>query len=171
MALSPETPDKELRGIVLEEFYVHRKGPRVSLRELDLPDEIRSDAGRICEQLADDNLIDWRSVKLRGGHIVNGHGKITSHGVKVIEGVERPATPVTVIGDHNIVGDANIQVGNITIGQIARSISEASVPTETKEEARSLITKAFEHPAVKAVLGTLAESITKGLVTSISGGT
>ena len=170
MALSPDTPDKELKGILLEEFYAHRKGPRISLRELDLPDEIRPDAGRICEQLADDNLIDWRSVKLRGGHIVNGQGKITSHGVKVVEGAERPATPVTVIGDHNIIGHGNLQIGNITIGQIAHSINESPATDEEKKEARSNIAKAFENPTVKSVLGTLAESIVKGLMSSATGG-
>ena len=170
MAIAPQMTDQELRGLLLGKFYEKRKGPRVSLNDLNLSPEVCGDAGRICEQLAEDGLIEWKSVKVRGGFIANGFGTITGRGVKVIEGVETASVPITIVGSHNIVGDRNVQINDVTIGQIAQAINCSTASPEKKEEAKNTIVKAFKDIVVKDVLGTVAESVTKAMLSSASGG-
>jgi cytochrome P450 len=107
---------------------------------------------------------------------INGIGWITAFGVDVVEGAATASIAVTVdarsysvSGSQNVVGDGNVRVGDITISDIAHTISTATASDEKKAEARSVISRAFESSAVKAVLGTLAESVTKAVINSATG--
>ncbi|MFL6519186.1 MAG: hypothetical protein ACJ8NS_03120 [Chthoniobacterales bacterium] len=86
--------DSDLRNIVLQKFYDKRRD--VPQRWCPYPDDFKdlppgspdftmADVYRVCEQLAEQGLVDWKPTGLHG-HVVRGDGKITAAGVDHIEG-------------------------------------------------------------------------------------
>ncbi len=73
---------------------------------------------RVCEQLGQQGLIEWRSQNIIGERFSNGFGKVTSYGVDVIEGKARASSPITIDNrnyifnqsSNNVVGDNNLQI-------------------------------------------------------------
>jgi hypothetical protein len=160
--------DTELRGILLQKFYDRRREGRTSLNYLELSDDIRADAGRICAQLAENDLITWHPVHLRGSRHHDGMGEITARGIEVVEGETKPAVPVQIDqshhytftdSHHNIVGDRNVQLANLTLAELTRQIDKAEVAVSEKNEAKNLLQQFLEHPLVCALAGGLASTV------------
>src|SRR5947209_436655 len=92
--------DSELRGVILRRFYDRRRESYIFLK----PEEfgLREDQAewedilRICEQLGEQGLIDWKSQGLIGKNFSPGAGKITAYGVDVIEGKARASSAITI---------------------------------------------------------------------------
>lgn len=73
--------DNEIRGIVLRHYYNRRYGGAdqwhnedIALLGHGLTEEI---VFAICGQLADQGLIEWRPINIRG-LVANGFGRITA---------------------------------------------------------------------------------------------
>jgi hypothetical protein len=170
---SAQMRDSELRGIVLRRFYDRRReGQYIKLKDEDfraVPEELElQDVFRACEQLGEHGLIDWKSADRIDG-VLDGFGKISAYGVDVVEGTATATLSLTVDNrsyafnqsHHNIVGDSNVQVSDITLGRLADMISAANASEAEKTEARGVLARAFEHPAVAAILTGVAEGITR----------
>lgn len=66
----------------------------------------------------------------------------------------KQSASINIHGAHNVqVGDGNQQTVSITLGEVLRKVDEAMVPEEQKEEAKSALRKAFEHPLLLAAVG------------------
>ena len=175
----PSTTDSELRGIILRRLYEKRRENEIRIDNLQTDQLDFAEIGRICDQLAEHGLIKFKPHRGGRGRILTGYAQISARGIDVIEGTER--SPIAIQIDHsrhytvtnsdrNIFGDGNIQMGDITIGQIAQTIAASSASKEDKDKATSTIAKAFKEETVKGVLGTLAESVTKGIMNSVTAG-
>ena|ERR1700677_1256481 len=167
--------DTELRGVILKKYYDKRRQGLFSWETEDFADldptiDIdERDLLCICDQLGENGLIDWHPIPGHGGQCsIGGVGKITAYGVDVIEGVEESSLQIKLVDSsqhYSITGSSNVQIGNhnhlennVTIGQIAEAINKADVPEEQKKEARSILTKALEHPLVSALVGAAAQA-------------
>lgn len=171
---SAEMQDSELRGIVLRKFYDRRReGTFVQLRPNDfddVPERLEwPDVYRACDQLREHGLIEWEPIHGPRHQVLTGAGKITAHGADVIEGKATSSIAITVDSrsytfnqsHHNIIGDKNVQIGDVTISDIAKKIDDAAVSPEQKKEARGIIARAFEQPAVANVLAAIAKGVTR----------
>lgn len=168
--------DSDLRGIVLQKFYDRRREDReISLHANDFKhiqaDFEWPDIFRACDQLAEHGLIHWEGLRGRRGQSVHGVGRITAFGADVIEGTATSTIAVNVDNrsyafdrsSHNVIGDKNVQIGDVTIGQIAHTIATSAVAEDQKEKAKNLLAETFENPILRSVLGTLAESAIRTL--------
>jgi hypothetical protein len=164
---------------MLEFLYATRKKPS-SLRLLwilpasreDLPEGMdQRECERICQQLADHDLINWEGHNFHS-HGVRGNVRINAFGVDVIEG--NRAAPISLVhvdqtspmqqSDDTsvssspgvqIAGDKSSQEQTMTnpFDEIVGMIDKSSAfPTE-KDEAKSLLFKLLETKAVSSVLG------------------
>ena len=162
--------DSELRGIILQEFYNHRRAGmrRWTFHEFagSVPFK-KEDAIHICEQLAEHGLVEWESIQIEGLQQI-GAGKITARGVDVIE--ETVPAPISINFDnshtvnvtsskHVQVGSGNVQGVSIHIQQLRDAIENSAATPEAREEAKGALRKFLEHPAVSAILGSLASKI------------
>ena len=169
--------DNELRGILLQKFYEHRRSQPVSLNDLELNEQLLLEAGSICDQLSEHGLLQWRAVRTHG-FTLNGLGKITATGIDVIEGEATASLAIAIDQSHNFsvhapstfqVGSHNAQVvGNtvavdVSLGQIGDNIDNSTASDAQKAEAKSVIARAFEHPVVTTVLGTAVDSVVKAI--------
>ncbi len=116
--------DNEVRGLVLQQFYDHRSEPefypkRGNFGEVDL-----NTIYRICGQLKEYNLIEWKPLIGQGGITLEGFGKITASGVDVIEESVQPPIAITI---HNHA----ITVGSAVNSPIQQSIGSTSRQTTT----------------------------------------
>lgn len=163
--------DTELRALILQKYYEKRREGPFQWSEddfKDVPDSADFDAAdlyRICDQLADHGLINWRPVKTFGG-VVGGIGNITASGVDIIEGTAQP--PISMTFDHSITvhGSSNVQVGSnntqgstIQIGRLVDAIEQSNAPEADKTEAKSRLKRFLEHPLVTSIAGGLASLI------------
>ena len=175
--------DTALRGIILKKYYDKRKEGGFQWKNEDFTDTKEEfdegDLYRICDQLSDHGLIDWKALPGRQGQTIGGFGKINANGVDVIEGnVEPPiAIKVDQSNTFSVHAPSNFQVGShntqlagnnisldVSLGQIGNSISNSAASPAEKAEAKSVIARAFEHPAVKTVLGTAVESAVNAIL-------
>ena len=175
--------DTALRGIILKKYYDKRKEGSFQWKDEDFADLTADfdgdDLFRICDQLANHGLIDWRGVPNHQGKTIGGLGKINANGVDVIEGNVEPPIAITVdqsntfsvhapsnfqVGSHNTQLAGNNVSLDVSLGQIGDSISNSPASAAQKEEAKSVIARAFEHPAVKSVLGTAVESAVNAIL-------
>ena len=154
--------DTELRGILLQKYYDRRRGemfcPEPSEVEGDMTQQ---DIASISEQLGEHGLLNWKSVRdIAGNHF--GMGRITAHGVDVVEGSAQPNIriefvqhkTVNISGSTNVVvGDNNKQTITHHIFELSRAIDNTNAPSAQKEEAKSLLRRFAEHPLVAAVAG------------------
>lgn len=155
--------DTELRGIVLQKFYDNRRidffrpEPKHFEPTLD-----GVDIFRICEQLKDHQLLNltvYRPIDGVGTVI----GRISAHGVDVIEGEATPEIKVHFV-QHNttnnissstgvIVGDNNQQNVTQHVEGLIRAIEASDGTPEEKAEAKSRLKSFLEHPLLAAVVG------------------
>jgi len=163
--------DSELRGIVLDVFYRRRReGGFISLQKEDFDDVPQHlewpDIYRVCDQLEQHGLIQWKPIRAAGGIVVTGMGQITANGVDVKEGETTP--PISINFDHSIKvsGSSNVQIGNGNVQEIQvhlqtliSKIDESSGSEEEKKDAKSLLRRFVEHPLVSSVAGGLAGGI------------
>jgi hypothetical protein len=161
--------DTDLRAIVLQKYYQKRREGHSQWKESDFTDVEEnldgSDIFRICDQLAEHGLIDWKPVRSRGGTI-GGIGKITANGIDVIEGTSR--SPISMTFDHSItvqdsthvqVGNNNIQDISLQLQRLVDVIEQSSASGTEKEEAKTLLKRLIEHPLFTSIAGGLASTI------------
>ncbi len=160
--------DTELRGLVLQNFYEHRRERAYEPKRDDfgggIPEE---DIYAICSQLSEHGLITWNPVHMRVG-VVGGMGKITASGIDVIEEGVKP--PITIVLNHaptisvnsssNVqIGDSNSQTINTAVEQLFSVVDQSNGSQEQKEQAKSLLRAFLEHPLVCSIAGGLASSV------------
>ena len=161
--------DHELRAVVLQKYYDLRDRGFFQWCEVEIEDSFPitefNVLARICEQLGEHGLIDWRPSNGANGETIGGRGKITAFGVDVIE--ETAKSPITVTFDHHqnvsITGSNNI-VGNnnsINADEISMAIGKSAFSENEKAEAKSLWQKVSENKLLNTVLGSVAEAATK----------
>jgi hypothetical protein len=168
--------DNDLRSLVLRKYYDRRGEGEVQWKTEDFADVEDSwdfneqDLYRVCEQLAEANLIEWHPLEGGNGRTITGYGRIRGMGVDVIEGNTVSPIPIQIDqsrhynirnGHHNIIGDRNVQVGDISIEQLARAIDSARASDEEKKKARTVLKRAFEHPIVNTLVGAAAQAAAK----------
>lgn len=178
--------DSDLRGIVLSKFYEKRRENRVfswdqnMVNELVLPEGCTADdIMRICDQLGEHGLINWTPTKDRRGATSNGFGKISAHGVDVIEGNAQSPISIHVahldqsthyaisnssnnqIGNGNVQGNGNVLSSNITVREIAEGIEKVSANPGEKAEATGLLQNLLRHPLVAAITGAAVSTALK----------
>jgi hypothetical protein len=165
--------DTELRGILLEKFYEQTKrGGFYSPQAEDFTPPIpREDLLAVSDQLGQYGLITWKCRRSHGrgtyGAILEGVGNITARGIDVVEGeavsdlkVEFVQNNVTITNSPGvIVGDHNNQSIVHHVTELAKAIDASEATTEQKAEAKSLLRKFIEHPAVNTVAGTLLSKL------------
>ncbi len=156
--------DNELRGLVLQWFYDHRREDfgAPNPHELSPPVDQR-DIFAICQQLDENGLITWKGLKGLGGW-VGGAGKITAPGVDAIEKKSSPpAFPMVfpiITQNISVANSQAVQIGNnntltfiAAIEQMIHTIENSNFTTDQKEEAKSRLKAFLSHPLVTAVLG------------------
>jgi hypothetical protein len=171
--------DSQLRSVMLQFLYETRKKPSslrlrwvVPANREDLPADMdQRECERICQQLADHDLINWEGHNFHS-HGIRGNVRINALGVDVIEG-NREA-PISLLPiDHTspmpqshhssvsaprgvqVAGDKSSQKQAMTnpFEEIITMIEKSSAfPTE-KNEAKSLLLKLLDSKAVSSVLG------------------
>ena len=175
MSATTNFTDNDLRSIVLQKYYDKRREGEFEWKAEDLADvpfdfEWR-DLCRICDQLADAGLIEWEPLKGPDNNTITGYGNISRRGVDVIEGKEESSMIRIDQSRHfnvgsahsSIFGDGNVQIGSVTIGQIEEAIDQSKATKEQKDEARSVLKRAFEHPMVNTLVGAAAQAAAKAL--------
>jgi hypothetical protein len=161
--------DNELRAVVLQKYYDLRDRDYFQWCEVELDDQFPiktfDDLGRICNQLGEHNLIDWRPIEDGSGKTVGGVGKITAFGVDVIEGTAKSPITITfdysqtvsITGTNNIVGNHN----SIKVEEINAAISHSNFSEVEKAEAKSLWQKVCENKLLNTVIGSVFGAATK----------
>jgi hypothetical protein len=156
--------DSEMRAVILRKFYELRHTNRV----VQLPEIAALQPGaeiqiaNVCEQLNEHGLIEWKPIRALTG-TVGGLGKITAHGVDVIEGNAQTEVKlvfhdesISISGSSNIqIGDSNIQTGNLEIGKLISAVDHSNASEAEKNEAKSLLRRLAENKLVVAVLTAL----------------
>lgn len=163
--------DNELRGLVLQKFYdLRRRGFFQWVEIEDLEDSFMNAVGddllRICDQLGEHNLIDWKP-ETDGRVTCAGVGKISAHGIDVVEGNARADISVSIdnrnvsitSSSNVIIGNSNTQNISNDVINIIEAINNASCSEAEKKNAKSALRQFLEHPATIAVLGGLASSL------------
>ncbi len=110
--------------------------------------------------LGQHNLIEWIPAHSMGV-LFAGFGRINAFGIDVVEGVATPdikvefvQNNVTITGSSGvIVGDHNSQSIVHHVTELAKAIDASPATAEQKAEAKSLLRKFFEHPAVNTAAG------------------
>jgi hypothetical protein len=162
--------DTQLRGIILTWFYEHRReGMIVPKAENFNPPIDHDDLYRICDQLYEHNLLDWKSISgQRSGTVktIHGAGKISANGVDVVDS-EGKSSPIA-INFQNIaitqsqgvqIGNQNTQSISFTIDQLILGIDNSKAQKQDKEEAKSRLKSFLEHPLVVSIFGNLAGKV------------
>ena len=160
--------DAEIRGILLQKYYEHRRERYISFSSEDFNGQISDkDIAYISDQLSEHGLIAWQPTQNRG-ELVGGFGHISAFGVDVIEN-EDIESPIKIVFDQrNIsvtestnvqIGNGNIQTETLTIGQIIEAIDKYADKESEKKEAKSRLKAFLEHPLVTSILNGLSGSI------------
>jgi len=160
--------DNELRSIVLKQFYEQRRGDYYvpTPQKLDI-DISADDILQICDQLAQHQLLSWKSLSTFG-HIHDGIGKITAYGIDVIEGTQ--TTPYIMKIENmttvNISDSKNVVVGNNNTQNITQSMHElieyinnSNVTEQEKNAAKGSFKKLLEHPIFATVIGNVISQL------------
>jgi hypothetical protein len=97
--------DTELHAKVLRLFYDRRAGISFCPKDTDFDPPIPLETlFRVCGQLGDKSLVDWKPTMMRG-MVIQGLGKITTHGTEEVErgdGVEDIAHAAGTALGHSI---------------------------------------------------------------------
>lgn len=166
--------DNELRGIILKWFYEHRKEGIIVPESANFNPPIESDdLYRICDQLSEHNLLDWKPIsgQLSGTvKTIHGAGKISANGVDAVES-DGKSSPIA-INFQNIsisqsqgvqIGDGNVQSISNIIEQLIWKIDNSNYTEAEKIEAKSRLKSFLEHPLVTSIIGGLAGGLVKNL--------
>jgi hypothetical protein len=161
--------DSEIRTHVLNWYYQHRREGLACPEAHDFSPHIpESDILAICGQLADLGYLDWRPLD-DGVQTQRGFGKITAHGVDVVESEGRSASvefnfPTTQ--HFTFHGASNVQVGNHNVQHVTQVFKDLVEKIESgpgtpaeKAEAKSKLRRFLEDPLVLAIAGGLAGSL------------
>lgn len=154
--------DSDLRGLILQRLYDARNEPGGYLRVNDLRELTDGNVNHIanvCAQLQQLNLIEWKDARGPAGPA--GIGKITVHGVDVIEGNVRPPMAITIYDHRTTITDSsNVQVGkgnvqHITINdsEILEAIDQSEATSEQKADAKFHWSKLTNNAAFAAIIG------------------
>ena len=156
--------DTDLRGLILKKYYEKRREgffQWTSEDFTDVPETVDFDAVdlfRICDQLAEHGLIDWKPLRGGQGQTIGGAGKITAFGVDVIEGDAKPPISIT-IDKRNIAitNSSNVQIGNanvqkLSIEEIIEAINKSKDTESHKSEAKSRLQEFLKHPLVTSIV-------------------
>lgn len=163
--------DNDLRAILLKKFYDKRSDGGFQWVQTDF-DDIKETLDfqeilRVCDQLNENGLVQWKSVKAAGGISVNGFGKISAQGVDVIEGTAKSPISINLDSSITVHGSSHVQIGNnntqgieIHIREILEQIEKAPGTPEQKAEAKSKLKDFLEVakviiPATTSLLTTL----------------
>jgi hypothetical protein len=153
--------DADRRAVVLRKFYeVRHSSERYWMPDdgsVTGEDEIITT--NICRQLDEHGLIDWRaSPRGRGGM-----GRITSHGIDVVEGSARTAIAISIDKRISISGSRHVQVGDgntqdvrIDAERVVTAINQSDATVTEKEEAKTLFKTLMENPLLSKILGSFA---------------
>ena len=164
--------DTDLRGIMLQQFYDRRKQGYLgwgvkNVQELTYPQKdgvTPEDMLRICDQLGEHNLIEWKPLRQQMGETVGGVGRINAFGVDVVEGgVQSPIAihftdkSISVAGSTGvqIAGDNANQQQTVThhVEHIIRMIDSAPIPETDKKEAKFKLGEFLKTKAADALYG------------------
>ncbi|MCI5127750.1 MAG: hypothetical protein D3907_04465 [Candidatus Electrothrix sp. AUS3] len=166
--------DTELRGLILQYFYDRRRkdrlpAPKPADLDVDVDDQ---DILQVCDQLREYNLLKWTASKSTDydslGEISFGFGKINAFGIDVVEGEATPEIKVEFVqhnnntvtitdstGVNNIIGSNN----TLTLHELVKAVQSTDATKQEKEEAKSLLRKAFKNPTIAAILGGSASQL------------
>ncbi len=153
--------DSDRRAVMLKKFYEarHVRGRFISMPvDPTASEEERLIAANICGQLAESGLIEWKPLLGPG---IEGAGRITSHGIDVMEGNAPPPIAITIDSrQYSIHGSSNVQIGegnaqNITIlaDKVRAAINSSQVTDEEKAEARSVLQSILANPLLAKIFG------------------
>ena len=164
--------DSELRGLVLQRLYDLRRSGKLFLTTsnpaLD-PSLPFQETLRICEQLGQHGLVEvdlHRNMSTRDGEFDSGIVKITAQGADVVEGNSRSDIKIEFMQTNNInvsnssgivIGDGNSQTISTQLEVLVRAIERSGASDQEKIQAKTLLRKLVESPAVGAVLGAAAQ--------------
>jgi hypothetical protein len=164
--------DNELRAVVLQKYYELRRRGMFQWCEVELEDNFPikefGELARICDQLAEHGLIEWKPTRGPFNRAIGGFGKISAFGVDVVEGTAQ--SPITIKFDHShtvhVSNSMGVQIGNnntlssqMTIEEINAAIDHSGFSVAEKEEAKSALSKFLEHPVIAAIIGGLASTV------------
>jgi hypothetical protein len=156
--------DQEARGIVLKRLY--------DIREAKQPAELGNfdDTGlapetvtRMLEQLAHHGLIEWNPHKAGLNSLTKYlavMARISAYGVDVIEGEAKPPIAINIDASVNVHGSQGVQIGgsgnvqnvSLTLERPNNYIDSAGATTQEKEDAKGLLSAAFENPLVQKAI-------------------
>jgi hypothetical protein len=153
--------DSDSRGLVLKRLYDvrhqldHANGSDFS----GLPIEPKV-LPNILEQLAQQNLIDWKPLRGSMGSYLAFMAKITAFGVDVVEGNITSPITVTIDSSVNVHGSQNVQVGGhgniqtvtMDFEKMINAVEGADVSISEKAEAKSLLQKIANNKLVQSIV-------------------
>jgi len=138
---------------VLRKYYDRRRDGWIQWKSEDFSDVEEDfkaeDLFRVCDQLAEYSLIDWRPLKGNNGLTINGYGKIAASGADVVEGTrESPVSinldysqhTVSITSSSNVqVGSGNIQGISIHVQRLVEAIDSADVSPQKKRGSKECL--------------------------------
>lgn len=159
MTASLAMTDTKLRGLVLRAFYERRisRAPQSPETSWLGEETTSSELYRICKQLGEHGLINWSPFIGDGGV-----GKITAHGVDVIEGQRQSDIAVQLVHNYTtnisgsknvIVGDHNKQEVGTAFEELLRAIDSYAGSASEKEKSKSLLAQLAKSPVFAQVVG------------------
>jgi len=164
--------DNQLRGVVLQKYYNRRREGFFQWKTEDFQDVREEfdavDLFRVCDQLGEHNLIEWKSAQGPQGETIGGFGRISAFGVDVVEGHAKAPISITLDQSRHItvhsssnvqIGNANVQDVSIEIEKVIAAINSSPASDSEKAEAKSLLKKFLEHPLVASIAGGLAGNL------------
>src|ERR1700683_5533814 len=139
--------DGEPRGLLLEKYYLRRRGRVGGLALSDFDGELNEhDILNIAGQLADHGLIHWRANRGQGG-VGGGMGTITGAGGQADAGRWPAPVEIRFSRDRNLLGpvspqatapDHTRQSVAVAIERLAQAIDDADASAANKRAATLL---------------------------------
>jgi hypothetical protein len=158
--------DSELRGLVLQAFYDHRRSGYVGLGTqgvvpLQIPGMDANEIVRISRQLSEHGLIQWKGPGASRGDVAVGVGRITIH-IDQSQHVQN----IHIEGQHGgvqVAGAYSNQQQSVRqdIEKLISAIDGANVSEAEKKEAKGLLAKFLQSSAVGAILGPVVGALLK----------
>ena len=166
--------DADLRGLILQGFYNcraqrTRMGVGIDgLLKFQLQGVSETEILRVCSELQESGLINWKTVMDSVGNPALGFGEINASGIDVFEGTMTPPLPISVgqctykqIGisgsDLKVpVPDADArqqQETSRSLSILIDKIGRANASETGKEEAKELLAKFLQTDVAAAIVG------------------
>lgn len=106
------------------------------------------DLYRICEQLYQHGLIEFKAIQIRGYYVSGSCGKITANGVDIVEN-EGINSPINISITTNTFNQSFV----FDIEQILLEINKMEATNEEKTQVKEMIKSFIEHPLVTSIIG------------------